>query len=662
MTTRPNTRSTGPPEAPQLTQEQLNELNVHREVRQLLNNSLPISQRQTSPVPNPRVDHTYRRQVSLPPSSEISLQHFMDSSDQQVTTNASLVVEQVNLIGSPQLDYRLNTSIGTPNEQTERLHLTHFFSQPSSPQRPYRYARSNWQFGPQPTSSMENHEDTLQQLQMLQHSQRAIQSQINSLTQQTTTAGWYNSQLATELPSGRSNSAVRTVATTPGLPWEPEMIADQAAYICTILWAKNILPTTRASSSNQLFNVSHPPENLEIHPLDPPKSQIPTFQQAHVLAMPVPSEQPTHPNPVFTAYRRDFCSQAPTGPYLSVPPCSVCGYTRHDRYECPYLAFGFNAPRLPITVTQVRTVSVVPTTTVVQPRTISVVSYTTVVPAHIVPVVPTPTVARKAVTLPVYKEGKCSTTHIHRFVNALALNGKTDELIKIALFGNSLIDANNYNWFTTQRTTYPYQDFQELLTTFKLHYQEVDNDDQAYLKFRSLKQEDKESVDDYYETMMKLANQFATIPSDNFLMSNFRAGLLKYLQVAIVGLPRTTLVQARKSAKTAESSLPKDEVPSTSTPKPDRPPVKKCTLCGKHHHEAKDCWLNPESKIGKWQAAQRKTTTVAVTTPTTTPTEPRKYPPKGEPRHIHPCSICQEEHLTYQCLLLKDPTVCAYLK
>ena len=60
--------------------------------------------------------------------------------------------------------------------------------------------------------------------------------------------------------------------------------------------------------------------------------------------------------------------------------------------------------------------------------------------------------------------------------------------------------------------------------------------------------------------------------------------------------------------------------------------------------------------------AQGKTTVVVVTTPTTTPTKPRKYPPKGEPRRIHPCFICQEEHLTYQCPLLKDPTVCAYLK
>ena len=145
-------------------------------------------------------------------------------------------------------------------------------------------------------------------------------------------------------------------------------------------------------------------------------------------------------------------------------------------------------------------------------------------------------------------------------------------------------------------------------------------------------------------------------------MSNFRVGLLKYLQVATVGLPRATLAQPRKSAKIAESSLPKDEVPSVSATKPDRPPIKKCTLCGKHHHEAKDCWMNPESEIGKRRAAQGKTTTVAVTTPTTTITGPQKYPPKGEPRRIHPCSICQEAHLTYQCPLLKDPTICAYLK
>ena len=189
---------------------------------------------------------------------------------------------------------------------------------------------------------------------MLKHSQRNIQNQIDSLTQQTTAAEWYNTQLATELPSGRPNSAVRTIATIVGLPLEPEMTVEQAAHVRTILRAKNILPTTGASSSSELFNVSHPPENLEIHPPELLKPQIPTFPQTQVSAMPVPGAQPVTTNSVFTEYRLEFNSQAPTGPYISVPTCSACGYIRHDRYECPYIAFGFNAPRLPTTVAQAR--------------------------------------------------------------------------------------------------------------------------------------------------------------------------------------------------------------------------------------------------------------------------------------------------------------------
>ena len=133
-------------------------------------------------------------------------------------------------------------------------------------------------------------------------------TRLTILTQQTSTARWYNSQLATKLPGGRPNSAVRTVVTTPGLSWEHEMPADQAAHVRTILRAKNILPTPGASSSNQLFAVFHPPENLEIHPPDPPKSQISTFQPTSVWAMPILGEQPANHNPVFIANRRDFYS------------------------------------------------------------------------------------------------------------------------------------------------------------------------------------------------------------------------------------------------------------------------------------------------------------------------------------------------------------------
>lgn len=147
--------------------------------------------------------------------------------------------------------------------------------------------------------------------------------------------------------------------------------------------------------------------------------------------------------------------------------------------------------------------------------------------------------AHKPVTMRTYSEGKCTLTLVHRFVNALTLNGETNTQITIALFGNSLVDARNYNRFTTLRSTYPHQDLHDLLEAFKLRCVDIDNDDHAYLKFWSLRQDPKESVDDYYERMMKLASQFEVHPAKKFLLSNFRAGLLKYLQVVTVSLPRS---------------------------------------------------------------------------------------------------------------------------
>ena len=257
-----------------------------------------------------------------------------------------------------------------------------------------------------------------------------------------------------------------------------------------------------------------------------------------------------------------------------------------------------------------------------------------------------------------YKEGKCALTHVHCFLNALTLNGETDPTITVALFGNLLVDDSNYNWFTTQRNTYPEQDLHALLDSFKHRYQEIDNDDQAYLRFRSLKQETKESVDDYYERMMKLASQFEIMPADNFLLSNFRASLLKYLHVATIGLPRMTLVQAKRSAKLAESGLPREPDPNLTTARVDqRRPI--CGLCKKHGHQDRDCYLNPDSEYGKRRAAPSTSVVVAAATPAPTTPGPSNRPPRdGTPRKIFPCAICQlMDHPTHRCPLLLDPQV-----
>lgn len=66
-----------------------------------------------------------------------------------------------------------------------------------------------------------------------------------------------------------------------------------------------------------------------------------------------------------------------------------------------------------------------------------------------------------------------------------------------------------------------------LVDAFEHHYHNIDNDDQAYHLFRSLKQDFKESIDDYYERMMKLIGQFEVTWTDNYILSNFQATLFK---------------------------------------------------------------------------------------------------------------------------------------
>lgn len=75
--------------------------------------------------------------------------------------------------------------------------------------------------------------------------------------------------------------------------------------------------------------------------------------------------------------------------------------------------------------------------------------------AYLTVALPSRTCAQKPVAMPTYKEGKCAITYVHRFLNALTLNGEIHDAITIALLGDSLVHANNYNWSTTQRATYP---------------------------------------------------------------------------------------------------------------------------------------------------------------------------------------------------------------
>ena len=165
---------------------------------------------------------------------------------------------------------------------------------------------------------------------------------------------------------------------------------------------------------------------------------------------------------------------------------------------------------------------------------------------------------------------------------------------------------------------------------------------------------------------MKLAGQFKVTPADNFLLSNLRAGLLKYLQVATVGLPRSTLAQAKQSAKLAESGLPKEPDSTPVANQPDRVDKAKRVvfpLCKRSGHGECDCWLNPASDFAKRRAAATPTVVVAAATPVQSTSVSRSRPPRDAiPRRIFSCSLCKLlDHPTHMCPMLKDPRVVKFL-
>jgi hypothetical protein len=98
-------------------------------------------------------------------------------------------------------------------------------------------------------------------------------------------------------------------------------------------------------------------------------------------------------------------------------------------------------------------------------------------------------------------------------------------------------------------------------------------------------------VDDYAERLQQLAENLTVPPDDMFMLSNFRAGLLEYLQVAMVGLRRQTFSEAVDSARTTEEGLPKTRPPTPPTNVNNNPWRNiRCTSCGRMGYEWMTCF------------------------------------------------------------------------
>ena len=271
---------------------------------------------------------------------------------------------------------------------------------------------------------------------------------------------------------------------------------------------------------------------------------------------------------------------------------------------------------------------------------------------------PAPT-ARKAVPYPEYKTGKCPETHCRKFGAALLLNGENQTLDQLELFANSLTDKES-NWFAYHRKLHPATTLHEVFTAFKRRYRTIKTDDQTYIQFRTLIQLPNESVDDYAERLQQLAEHLTVPPDDMFMLSNFRAGLLEYLQVATVGLNRPTFLEAVNAARTAEEGLPRParyDHPALSTE--DNPRRKmKCSGCGRTGHDWETCFRNPASKYGKRTDAATVLPIQPQPPPNQVSNNNRGHFFPNTPIQRYPCNICGSmEHPGHKCPLLLDDDV-----
>jgi hypothetical protein len=171
------------------------------------------------------------------------------------------------------------------------------------------------------------------------------------------------------------------------------------------------------------------------------------------------------------------------------------------------------------------------------------------------------------------------------------LNEENETFVPFELFGNSLIEKAS-NWFAYHKKIHPTNTLQEVFTAFRRRFQTIEIDDHTYIHFCTLVQLLNESVDDYTERLQQLAENLTIPPDDMFMLNSSRAGLLEYLQVAILGLGRQTFSKAVDLTRTAKEGLPKpgrSNIASLSTGKNPRRNMNN-TGCGRMGHEWVTCF------------------------------------------------------------------------
>ncbi len=122
------------------------------------------------------------------------------------------------------------------------------------------------------------------------------------------------------------------------------------------------------------------------------------------------------------------------------------------------------------------------------------------------------------------------------------------------MFNFTLKNIVSY-WCNNYMGNYPNCPFAKLQLAFCKRYKEVQNDEQAYLQLKNMKQEKNERVEVYYERLLKLFNNLQQKTTNSFLTIVFKSRLQPYLRVAIAGMKRKNLQQHKEITLVCEKEF-----------------------------------------------------------------------------------------------------------
>ncbi len=82
------------------------------------------------------------------------------------------------------------------------------------------------------------------------------------------------------------------------------------------------------------------------------------------------------------------------------------------------------------------------------------------------------------------------------------------------------------------------------------------NERQAIVALKEMKQWKHQTIEDYYDNFFQLCVFIPQQPDDVYMRETFKEGLRKKLELAIIGMPRTTVVKVANLAREIEEEMP----------------------------------------------------------------------------------------------------------